>query len=130
MNTNREGWHYLAVKKLSGLLRRITSKQYGYFYCLNCLFSLATKNKLESHKKVCENKDFCNIVMHSEETKTLGFNQYQKSDNAPFIIYSDLECLKEKTDRCKNNSEKSFTAKLGEHIYQVFQCLQYRHLKI
>ena len=29
---------------------------------------------------MCENKDFCNIVMTSEDTKTLELNQYQKSD--------------------------------------------------
>ena len=44
-------WHYLAAKKLSLLLKGITSKNNGDFYCLNCLHSFRTKNKLESHKK-------------------------------------------------------------------------------
>ena len=52
----------------------------------------------------------------SEDTKISEFNQYQKSDNAPFIIYGDLECLIEKTDRYKNNSDNSFTTKVGGHI--------------
>ena len=43
--------------------------------------------------------------MPSENTKILGFNQCQKSDNAPFIIYADLKCLIEKIDWCKNNPE-------------------------
>ena len=68
-------WYYLAVKKLSTLLKRITSKHYGDFLCLNCLHSFRTKNKLESHKKVCNNKDFCNVIMPSEDTKILEFNQ-------------------------------------------------------
>ena len=34
--------------------------------------------------------------MHSEDTKIIEFNQYQKSDNAPFFIYADLECMIEK----------------------------------
>ena len=54
-----------------------------------------------------ENKDFCNIIMPSEDTKILEFNQYQKSDKAPFIIYADLECIIEKIDGCKNNLENS-----------------------
>ena len=45
-------------KTLSVLLRGITSKTNGDFYCLNCLHSFRTKNKLESNKKVCDNKDF------------------------------------------------------------------------
>ena len=53
-----EEWHYLAVKELSSLLRGITSKNNGDFYCLKCFNSFRTKNKLESHKKVSENKNF------------------------------------------------------------------------
>ena len=49
--------------------------------------------------------------MSSEDTKILEFNQYQKSDKAPFIIYADLECIIEKIDECKNNSENSSTTK-------------------
>ena len=54
--------------------------------------------------------------MSSEDTKILEFNQYQKSDKAPFIIYADLECLIEKIDGCKNNPHKSFKTKVDEHI--------------
>ena len=72
-----EKWHYLAVKKLSVLLRGITSKHHGDFYCLNCFHSFQTGNKLQSHKRVCEYKDFCNIIMPFEGTKTLEFDQYQ-----------------------------------------------------
>ena len=39
-----------------------------------------------------------------------------KSDKAPFITYTDLECLTEKTDRCKNNFENSYTTKVGQCI--------------
>ena len=51
-NEEKEGlWHYIAVKKLSTLLRGITSKHHGDFYCLNCLHSFRTENKLKSHEK-------------------------------------------------------------------------------
>ena len=78
--------------------------------------TLEKKKKLESHKKVCENNDFCNAIRPSEETKILELNQYQKPDKTPFIIYADLECMIEKLDGCKNNPEKSSTTKLREHI--------------
>ena len=58
--------------------------------------------------------------MPSEDTKILQFNQYQKSDKAPFAIYADLECLIEEIDGCKNNPEKSYTTKVGEHIPSGF----------
>ena len=114
MIPNGEKWHYLAVKELSALLRGIISKHYDGFYYWNCFHSLRTKNKFELHKRVCENKGLCKIIIPSEDTKILELNQYQKSDKAPFIIYADLECLIEKIG-CKNNPETSFTTKLGEH---------------
>ena len=49
--------------------------------------------------------------MPSEETKILEFNQYQKSDKAPFLIYADLECIIEMVDGCKNNPK---------NIYNIF----------
>ena len=120
MIPNGVGCHYLAVKKPAALFIGIKSKHHYGFYCLNCLPSFRTEYKLKSHKKGCENKDFCNVVMPSEETKILEFNQYQKSDKAPFIICADLECLKEKTDGRKNNLKNSFTTKANEHIPSGF----------
>ena len=120
MIPNGEGSHYLAVIKPSTLLRGITSKHHCDFYCLNCSHSFATKNKLRSHKKVCTNKDFCNIIMPSDDIETLEFNQYQKFDKALFHIYAYLECLIEKIDRSKNNPENSSTTKLGGHILSRF----------
>ena len=41
---------------------------------------------------------------------------YQKSDKAPFIIHADLQCMIEKIDGCKNNTEHSYTTKVSKHI--------------
>ena len=38
--------------------------------------------------------------MSFEDNKILAFNQYQKSDAAPFIIQADLECIVKKNDGC------------------------------
>ena len=78
------------------------------------------KNKVQSHKIVCENKDFCNIIMPSENTRILEFNQCQKSDKAPFIIYQDLECVTERIYGYKNNPENSSRTKVSNHILSGF----------
>ena len=97
---------------ISALLRGITSKHHGDFYCLNCLHSFASENKCEPHKKLWK----CNIVVPSEDTKILELKQHQKSDEVLFVIYANLEYLTENTDGCKNNPENSSTTKVGEHI--------------
>ena len=63
-------------KKLSTLLRGISSKRYEDFYCLNCLHSFRTENKLKSHEKLCKNKDFFGIVMPAEKNKILKSHEY------------------------------------------------------
>ena len=47
----------------------------------------------------------------------------------PFIIYADLECLIEKIDGCKNKKIRPQQKRVNI-FHQVFQCLQYRHLKV
>ena len=58
--------------------------------------------------------------MPSEHTKISKFNQYSKSHKASFVIYTDLECLIENIDGCKNNPENSPSTKVGEHISSGF----------
>ena len=72
MISNGEKWHFVAVKKLSALLRRITSEHHGDFYCLNCFHSFATESKFQSHKRACEIKI---LVMYY--TKILEFIQFK-----------------------------------------------------
>ena len=120
MITNGEKWHYLAVKKLSALLRGITSKHVGDFYCLNCFGSYTTENKLEKQKNVCEHHDYCFVEMPVEDNEILKYNHGEKSMRAPFVIYADLECLLEKMNTSHINPEKSSTIKVNKHTPSVY----------
>ena len=52
MIPNGEGWHYIAVKQLSALVRGIRSKHHGDFHFWSCLYNFRREKKLKSHKKV------------------------------------------------------------------------------
>ena len=116
MISNVEKWHYLVVKNLSGLLRGISSNHNSDYYCLNCFHSHRTENKLNAHKKICENHDYCNIEMPSPNNNIIKYNPGEKSLELPFIIYADLECLFKKIDTCYNNPELSSTTKINQHV--------------
>ena len=103
MITDGEKWHHLTVKNLSGLLRRKRSTHKEDFYCLNCFRSYRTRNKLEAHKKICENHNYCNVEMPTKDNNITKYNQGEKSIKLPFVIYADLECLLEKMSTCQNN---------------------------
>ena len=89
MITDGEKWHYTAVTRLSGLLRGVTGNNNGDFYCLHCSQVYRTKNKHETHKKICENHDYCHVEMPTEDNKIIKYNQGEKSIKSPFIIYAD-----------------------------------------
>ena len=116
MITDGEKWHCLVVKNLSGLLRGVTSNHNGFH-------SYSTKTKLEAHKKICENHDYCHVEMPTKDNNTIKYNQGEKSIKLPFAIYVDLECLLEKMSTCINNPNESSTTEINKHTpsgYSIF----------
>ena len=126
MISDAQKWRYLVVKNLSGLLRGITSNHKEDFYCLNYFHSYSTKNKLEAHKQICENHDYCHVEMHTKNNNIIKYNHGEKSMKLPFVIYADLECSLEKMSTCINNPNESSTTKTNKHVpsgYSIFtQC--------
>ena len=103
MITDGEKWHYLAVKSLPALFKRISSKHKEDFYCLNRFHSYSTKEKLKKHKKVSENHDYCYVEMPKEDNTILKYNHGGKSIKVPFTIYADLKSLLETSSTTKIN---------------------------
>ena len=110
-----EKWLYLCVKKLSALLRGISSNNNEDVYCMNSFKLFRTKSKFEIHKKMCENHDYCYVQMPNNENKILEYKDSQKSKRAAFAIYSYLECLLQKTND-ENNDQNKSTIKINNHI--------------
>ena len=127
MISDGQKWHYLVVKTLSRLSRGITSNHKEDFCCLNCFHSYRTENKLEAHKKICENHDYCHVEMPTKNNNIIKYNHGEKSMKLPFVIYADLECLLEKMSTCINNPNESSTTKINKHTpsgYSIFtHCL-------
>ena len=123
MISDGQKWHYSVVKNLSGLLRGITSNNKEDFYCLNCFHSYSTENKLEAHKKICENHDYCHVEMPTKNNNIIKCNHGEKSMKLQLVIYADLECLLEKMSTCINNPNESYTTKINKHVpsgYSIF----------
>ena len=110
------------------------------FYCLNCFHSYRTKSKLESHKKICENHDYCHVEMPTKDNNIptkdnniVKYNHGEKSMKVPFIIYADLECLLEKMSTCIKNPNESSATKINKHTpsgYAIFTSCSLMNRKI
>ena len=123
MFSSGEKWLYTAVTRLSGLLRGVTSNHNNDFYCLNCFHSYNAKYKLEEHKKICENHDYCHVEMPTKDNTIVKYNQGEKSIELPFLVYADLEYLLEKMSTCQNNPNESSTTEINKHApsgYSLF----------
>ena len=75
-------------KSVSALLRRITSNNNGDFYCLNCLHSYRTKDRLKKHENVYKDHDYCYIEMPKENKKILIIKHHQqlKETNIQLLV--------------------------------------------
>ena len=78
MITDNEKWPYLAVKNISMLLRGVTANHNGDFYCLNCFHLYRTLKKLKNHAKVCQDHDFCNVIMPDRNNNILKYDPKKK----------------------------------------------------
>ena len=82
-----------------------------------------TENKLEAHKKICENHDYYNVKMPTKDNNTRKYNQGEKSIKLPFVVSADLECLLEKMSTYQNNPSESSTTEINKHTplgYSLF----------
>ena len=75
-------------KKLSVLIKEITSNHKGDFYCLKCVHLFRTENH-KNHKNVCESHDYCYIEMPKEGR--IKCKHGEKSMKVLFIIFADME---------------------------------------
>ena len=107
------------------MLRGITPKHDGDFYCLNCFYPFTTKEALEKHENVCNGHAYCYVEMPDEGNNILKYNPGEKSMKISFIINADLEYLLEMMKTCHNDPEKSATAKINKHISSG--CSLYTH---
>ena len=64
---------------LSALLQKISSNLKKDFYCLSCVNSYTTRNKLKEHVEICDNHSSCHIEMPEWVNKLIKHNLGEKS---------------------------------------------------
>ena len=78
-------WHYLAIKILSALFKRITSKSIDDYYCVICSNSFRKESIRDSHK-ILYKDTFCQTSLLNEENNILKHYQGGKWQKLPFVF--------------------------------------------
>ena len=82
---NKRNYHYLALKSIPteegymkptksiSVLFRDISKHNGDVYCSGCLHSFKSEKSLKNNKRLCNNHDYCEVVMPDDGRNTLQY---------------------------------------------------------
>lgn len=71
MITDKEKWHYITKESIRSLFRDITSTNHGGFYCVRCFHSFRTEVAFKTYEPVCDDNDYCSIVLPKEGKNAL-----------------------------------------------------------
>ncbi|KAL6416354.1 hypothetical protein ACFW04_013541 [Cataglyphis niger] len=90
--------HFAWIKNLSRLVgSQLTARRHKTHIC--------DRDKLSAHSENCERMNECAIVLPTEEDKWLNFNNYERKERVPFVVYADLKCvLKKEEERRTSNT--------------------------
>ncbi|XP_025263417.1 uncharacterized protein LOC112637585 [Camponotus floridanus] len=111
--------HFAWIKNLSRLVgSQLSKKDHRKYICDRSLHYFNSEDKLQLHAVDCGEMNDCAIRLPSDKDKWLEFNNYNRKERLPFVIYADLECVLAKTEEEQQ--------KLYQH-HQVFSIAYYVH---
>ncbi|KYN14562.1 hypothetical protein ALC57_13224 [Trachymyrmex cornetzi] len=92
--------HFALIKDLSRLVNSQINR-YGHrkYFCDRCLHYFDSSAKLEIHTEDCGKLNDCAIRLPSEDDKWLSVRNHCRKERVPFVVYADLQCALEKTDK-------------------------------
>ncbi|XP_077282637.1 uncharacterized protein LOC143908751 [Temnothorax americanus] len=109
------GNHFAWIKNLSRLVNsQLTVSRCAKHVCDRCLHYFYTREKLAAHSVDCGRMNDCAIVLPNEDDKWLSFDNHDRKERLPFVVYADMECLLEPWER--ENAEGG--ARTERYAYQ------------
>ena len=119
--------HFAAISSISRLLFGLRSKLKGAHYCRNCLNEFRSELVLDKHSKICEDNDYCEIIMPSKKKSKLNFDLSKDTSMTLPSIYAELQSiLVPITNKYLSiNGKESYTIKKMNIYLVVLHYLQY-----
>lgn len=128
--TNNSISHYCFIKNMSRLVSSQLSADREIYICDGCLLHFRTKDKLDTHQRndcihvrvdlprndILKENWFGDKIPET----ILKFNNYDKKNKIPFVIYADFEAFIKPIASCCNDPSKSGTMNIAEHEVYSF----------
>ena len=126
--TEDKNKHYVLIKDFNRFMFNQTKHEHRKHFCMYCLQCFSSEEVLKNHKDNCiQLNGEQAIKMPDKSNNTLKFNNFNKQQPVPFVIYADFEAITEKISGCKPNNNKSYTDNYQKHTdcgfgYKVVCC--------
>ena len=107
--------HYSVIKDMSRLVgKQVNGKKNKKHICNRCLNAFGSGELLKRHLELCLNNDHCRQE-YPEPGTTRKFENYERIQTVPFVIYADFECYIEGMDTVGPNPDGSSTTQYQKH---------------
>ena len=126
--TEENNNHYVFIKDFNRFMYNQTKHEHKKHFCMHCLQCFSSEEVLNNHKNNCIQINGTQAVkMPDKNNKILKFNNFNKQQPVPFVIYADFEAITEKISNHQQNNDKSYTEAYQKHIdcgfgYKVVCC--------
>ena len=130
-----ENKHYVLIKDFNKFMRHQTKHNEKKHFCMHCLQCFSSERVLNNHRDICIQINGAQAVkMPSKNNNTLKYNNHQKQQAVPFVIYADFEAITEKISSCRPSDGKSYTEAYQRHAdcgycYKVVCCYDDKYTK-
>ena len=126
--TEENNNHYVFIKDFNRFMYNQTKHEHKKHFCMHCLQCFSSEEVLNNHKNNCIQINGTQAVkMPDKNNNILKFNNFNKQQPVPFVIYTDFEAITEKISNHQQNNDKSYTEAYQKHIdcgfgYKVVCC--------
>ena len=133
--TKNEKKHYVLIKDFNKFMFNQTKHKNKKHFCMHCLQCFSSDRVLNEHEDNCIQVNGTQAVkMPDKDNNILKFNNFNKQQAVPFVIYADFEAIIEKISGCKPNNDKSYTESYQKHTdcgygYKVVCCYDDKYTK-
>jgi hypothetical protein len=107
--------HYSVVKDMSKLAgSQISKNEHRKYICDRCLNAFGSDELLEKHLELCSNNDYQRHE-YPKPGSTTKFENYERIQEFPIVIYADFECYIKKLDAKEQKPNESSTTQYQKH---------------
>ena len=132
--SENENKHYCLIKDFNRFMFSKNKTQHKKHFCMHCLQCFSKEEILSKHKEICIEINGKQAIKMPKVGSKIGFKNFKKQMQAPFVIYADFEAITEPIHGCQPSNQQSFTEAYQKHTdcgygYKVVCCYDDKYTK-